>query len=278
MSENRVFATEQVLASLDYRIDLSLEDVEACLRQIWTLPLSAQDRTVTLLNSPKLLSWLSSMHSSALFVNGNHDASARQSPLTYVCAKLMDTIAPWTAGKHANHRSIFAQVFFCGQHADLDDPERGPLGMMRSLVSQLLTSFSAFRMTTIRSIRDIDASDVYKLCDAYASLIKEVPRRYMIFCIIDGITFYEDSPWQCEAATVAIQKLLEVMDTCKKRGCFFKILLTCPGMSRELYREFEDEEILWMPQNVDSHGGLTSAKWRASIEPKLNEWLEDTSI
>ena len=270
----RIQVTEKVLATLDFDIELLPNDIEANLHHVWTLPLSAQDRAVTLMESEKLHTWLTTTSPSALFVNGNHDAAARQSPLTYVCTKLIDTICSRAAGTSARHSSILAQVFFCGQHLDIEDTAFGPAGMMRNLIMQLVINYGAFDLLTIRRLLDLDPFNIEELCDAFGGLVKQLPRRYLALCIIDGISFYEDSPIQCEAAIEAVQSLLETMESCRHAGCMLKLLITCPGTSRALFREFGDEETIWLPKNVNSHGGLTPAKWEASAQVHVQNWLE----
>ena len=266
-------ATEQVLALLDFDVELLSNDVESTLRNVWTLDSSAQDRAVTIMASPQLQTWLTTPQSSALFINGNHDASGRQSPLSYICSKLIDSMC--SSVGDSGHSSILACVFFCGQHMDPDDPTVGPAGMMRNLLAQLLLSHNAFKLATIQRLLDIDPSQVGELCTLFAALIEQLPRRYVVFCIIDGMTLYEDSPTRCEAAAEATRILLQVMETCKANGCMFKLLVTCPGSSRILYREFNEQEIIWMPKKVDPQGGLTEAKWSASAGVHLSDWLEE---
>ena len=157
-----------------------------------------------------------------------------------------------------------------------DDSAAGPAGMIRNLLAQLVLGHSAFQLTTIKRLLDVDPSEVGELCTIFADLIEQLPRRYLVFCIIDGMTLYEDSPTRCEAAAEAMRVLLEVMERCKTKGCMFKILVTCPGTSRALYREFVEEEIIWMPRKVDPQGGLTEVKWSASAGVHLSDWLEDS--
>ena len=263
-----------MLALLDFDLGLLPNDVESSLRNVWTLPLSAQDRAAIIMASPQLHTWLTTQKPLALFINGNHDASVRQSPLSYICGKLIDSMS--SSVGHSGHPSILACAFFCGQHMDLDDPASGPAGMMRSLLAQLLLSHRAFELTALRRLLNIDPSEIGELCDVFADLIEQLPRRYVVFCIIDGMTLYEDSPTRCEAAAEATQTLLEVMESCKTKRCMFKLLVTCPGSSRTLYREFDEEEIIWMPKKVDPHGGLTETKWSASAGVHLSNWLEDS--
>ena len=160
---------------------------------------------------------------------------------------------------------------------DPNDPAAGPAGMMRNLLAQLLLSYSAFKLPTVKRLLGLDAFEVGELCNAFADLIEQLPRRYLVFCIIDRVTLYEDSSTRCEAAAEAMRILLQVTESCKTNGCMFKILVTCPGSSRTLYREFDEEEIIWMPKKVDPHGGLTNVKWEASAGVHLNEWLEEST-
>lgn len=272
-----VRVTGQVFATLGFQSELLPHEIEENLRHVWTLSRSAQDRAVALMNSPKLHSWLSSTEPSALFVNGNYDAAARQSPLTYVCTKLMDTICPGAALIRPRCSPIVGQAFFCGHHIDVEDPTSGPVKMMRDLVSQLVMSYRP-SVHKMQQMLELDASDMQELCITYASLIKQLPQRYMVLCIIDGIAFYEDSPTEYEAATEAVRHLLEVMESCKRKGCLFKVLFTCPGISHALFRLFENDEVVTLPKKVGPQGGLTPAKWEASAEPYVKEWLGDISI
>ena len=132
------------------------------------------------------------------FVNGNYDGAARQSPLSYVCTKLIDSICAWTDGMRPKYPSILAQAFFCGQHMELDDPESGPCGMMRSLLSQLILSYKAFNLPSLEALSSLNSDDVQELTGAYSLLIEKLPRRCFVFCIIDGISVYEDSPKRCK--------------------------------------------------------------------------------
>ena len=159
---------------------------------------------------------------------------------------------------------------------DPSDPAAGPAGMMRNLLSQLVLSYSAFELTTMKRLLDTDPYEVGELCTIFADLIEQLPRRYLVLCIIDGMTLYEDSPAQCEAGADAARFLLEMMENTKDRGCMFKMLVTCPGSSRALYREFGEEEIIWMPKKVDPQGGLTEVKWGASAGAHLSDWMEES--
>ena len=254
-----------MLAALHFENEVLSDAVESNLCYVWTLPLAAQDRAITLMESHRLHTWLTDTQASALFVNGNHDPSARQSPISYVCSKLMESLCNHTADLHPKCSSLLAQGFFCGQQINLD-PAGGPSGMMRSLLSQLIINYSGSDMLNIRQLFSIDLFDMVELCKLFSKLIGSLPRRSMVLCVIDGITLYEGSPKQCKAAVEATKSLLEIMESCKKTGCIFKLLMTSPGNSRAVCQEFDDEEVIWMPKKVNPRGGLRSARWGAGAK------------
>ena len=45
----------------------------------------------------------------------------------------------------------------------------------------------------------------------------------------------------------------------------FKLLLTSPGNSRELYKILDKEDVVWMSSKVTSQGGFASMYWSSSI-------------
>ena len=273
-SGERLHATQKVLAVFDFDVETLPENIEASMSYIWTLPIAAQDRAAVLMASQKLHTWLANTEPSALFINGNYDGSARISPVSYVCSKLMDSLFPGPASMHPRYPSILAQAFFCGQHVDTDNIATGPVEMMRNLVSQLVINYSAFSLPTMKRLVEMDSFDMAELCDVFSDLVRQLPKRYMVICVIDGITLYEDSPDQCDAATEALRSLLEIMENCKASGCVFKVLVTSPGGSRALYEEFEEDEIIWLERKIGPHGGLTPVNWEVSAGEHVQELLE----
>ena len=207
-----------------------------------------------------------------LFVNGNFSTSTRQSPLSFICAKLMDSLQP--SGNLPHVKGIHAHAFFCGQHLRPDDPDAGIAGLMRSLLAQLLICPDHnFKVSTVDKLRKIDPSDVDELCAIYFSLITQISSRTTVFCLIDALTFHEDNKRRCKEALTVMQTFMDLMeDPVGSQRCVFKVLLTCPGTSRVLYKEItRKEDIFWMPKKVSAQGGFTSMKWSASAGRDVGE-------
>lgn len=216
------------------------------------------------MQSPKLHTWITSTEPSILLVNGNYNGPARQSPLSFVCAKLMDSIQPNLQETGARKPLILAHAFFCGQHMSPEDPDSGLSGLMRSLLAQLILAYPDFNPTIVQRMRDINSNDINKPCEIFYTLISQVPPETMIFCMVDGITLYESSTAQMKEARKITQTLVDITNSCKENGCIFKALLTSPGNSRAIYKDLEKTDVIWMPRNISSQGGFTSMKWKHS--------------
>lgn len=225
------------------------------------------------MQSPKVHAWIKVPESSILFVNGNE--TSRQSPLSFVCAKLLDTIQSTTNMNQRASSSVSAHGFFCGQHLHPNDLYEGIDGMMRSLLGQLLVAHRKFELTTIERLQNIDRSNVDNLCEMYFRLIMQLPAQETVFCIVDAMTFHEGSRSRCrEEALTVVQMLVRLTECCDgPPHCIFKVLLTCPGTSTTLYKKVAKNDVLWMPRKVSAQGGFTSMKWNASAGKDLNDYL-----
>lgn len=162
-------------------------------------------------------------------------------------------------------------AFFCGEHLQKDDPDSGPDGMMRSLLAQLLLAYSDFDLRTVRRLQHLDFDDVKDLCDVFDLLIDQLPHYVVVFCVVDAISFYEDTAAVCDEAGVVVQTLVDVVERTRESGCAFKLLLMSPWNSRVFYRYMQDQEgdVLWVPAKVPAQGGFTAMKWSATVESSL---------
>ena len=270
LTERRRFR-QQLLTGLEYEDSVLEQDVEAKLKTVWALPRQDQDRVVAIMRSPKLQQWITNTDSSALLINANHRGSAKQQPTSFICAKLVDSLTPHPSNTHPESRMSLPLAFFCGEHLQKDDPDSGPDGMMRSLLAQLLLSYRDFDLRTVQRMRNLNFDDVNDLCDVFDLLIAQLPDYVVVFCVLDAISFYEDSAAVCDEAGVVVQALVDVVERTREAGCAFKLLLMSPWNSRVLYKNMQDQEgeVLWMPAKVPAQGGLTGMKWSASVDSNL---------
>ena len=257
----------EVLAALNHEASVPLADIASNLRIAWILPSTSQDRAVALMRLPKMHAWITAEGSCALFVNGNAvDTLVNQSPLSFVCAKLVDSIRPIDReSRDGAFSETLALSFFCGQHRSFEDTDAGPRGLIRNLLAQLLKAYRDFDLALIRRLLQVHASDVNGFCAVFASLVRQVPPRIKVFCIIDSVTFYEESRSRRDETYTIVQTLVDIARQDDEYGPVFKLLLTSPGSSRELYKILDKEDVVWMPSKATSRGGFASMHWSSSI-------------
>ena len=115
-----------LLQALDFNIiaDTAAKDASTLQHMVDNLSSGSQHRVVALITSPVMQEWMTSTVSRQLVVNGHMYSSEeeiRQSPLSFFCAKLVDSIPPRTSSQPAASRGIFAVRWFCGQHTNFHD-------------------------------------------------------------------------------------------------------------------------------------------------------------
>ena len=238
---------EKVIDYLDCAESMIQDDILILLRIGWKFPRAAQDRAVSLMQSSTLHTWITSSESAALLVNGNYNTSARQSPLSFVCAKLMDSVRPASSQDARHERNgIIALAFFCGQHLDSKDPDSGVAAVIRNLLAQLLSEKLDFDISIVRELLNLDPDDVQGLCHVFSNLILQIPPKTMVFCIIDAITFHENSSARSKDADKLVSTLLDLVQKSGRGCCAFKFLLTAPGTSRVFFKRFAKKDVIWV--------------------------------
>lgn len=195
----------------------------------------------------------------------------RRSPVSFVSAKLADSLR--TKGP------LIGLRFFCGEHVDESrDPDASPPGMMNSLLAQLLEQYNEFDLADIPSLKKVKNDNVEGLCRVFGKLVAQLPKQTILFCIIDAVSYYEDSDRRTEILA-AIKALLHL--AAKDLNCVFKLLLTSPGRSRHVYKLFDKQDIFELPTYCSNQGGFTSLQWgtRMGHDVKvLGEQLEDSDL
>lgn len=262
---------DALLSAFDYESSVIQTDIVTSLHSIWQVPRPDQDRVVAAMQSPKLQSWITETTSSALFLNFN--APRNQRSTSFIAAKLIDSIQASAVRDQYDISSVLVLSFFCGSHSRPNDFDFGVGGMMRSLISQLLLVYPGFGLHVVRQIQAADLISIADLCRIFNLLIGQLPQHRVVFCILDGVTVFEESKSQREESEIMMTELMEVVSWTTEYGCCFKLLLTSSGNSRVLYKYLIDPEkdSVWLPTRVPSQGGFTRGKWEGSIGGDINK-------
>ncbi|KAK4208819.1 hypothetical protein QBC37DRAFT_391694 [Rhypophila decipiens] len=250
---------DKLMSALDYNSSADRDDMAACLRSVWQIPRSDQDRLVPAMQSPKLKQWITDTTSSAIFLNFNATRNRRST--SFVAAKLADSIQASS--------SVVVLSFFCDAHSRqlAGDSDLGVAGMMRSLVGQLLVAYPNYSVGVVQGIRAANLDSVKDLCKIFILLIGQLPRNMTVFCILDGVTRFEETNAFREEGEAVVKEMMRVVNWTAENGCCFKLLLTSPGNSRVLYRHLlePEKDSIWLPAKVPSRGGFINGKWEGTV-------------
>jgi hypothetical protein len=230
-----------------------------------------QNRAALLMKNPKLHEWLVARKSSPLLVHGRGAIQPR-SPVTLACASLVKSLHGFL--EH-NIRNVITLSFFCGEHTDLaGDRSADPAGMMVEFIGQLLASYDDFDFTQIRPLwqeaHAHDLRNVQSLGHLFHALISQLPESIMLFCVVDGVSYYEEARRRDDLLDV-VEILLDLAQA--DGGPVFKLLMTCPASSNHVWQYFGSDETLNMSSTVTGAG--TYQTW--ALTPALENDIMDAA-
>jgi len=234
--------------------DTAAEDRDHCAHFGRAFKMAVQDRAAWLMRSEKLKVWLTSRYSEVRLVHGNYE-SAKISPVSYLCAMLAESL------EHLKPTRVIH--FFCGRHTEDKDPLSDAHGMIKSLLVQLLSQ-DTFNTSFLRrgDVQRIENNDLETLCDLFCRLVEELDGMVALFCIIDGINFFETGQRR-HAMHFVIGRLVRLAG--EDTNAIFKLLVASPTTtSRDVRTLFSGEEIILVPSCVTRSGYGYSDKQMAA--------------
>ena len=218
---------------------LALDDEQHIIGRGSSLGRDAISAAASMFQTPQVQQLLQLPESGVVLVNGciDRSQSTKISPVTHVCATLTHALRlPRFDGAN------MVLSFFCGQHSTTNDDLNGPQGLMRSLVAFLVLSL--LQNNCISDSAPIyfpplqgnfDDLSFVDICQLFYHLVKLVPKPLTIYCIVDGISFYEREGWEDEYELI-MQCFSSII--ANKANAPFKLLLTSPTKS------------LWLPNSI----------------------------
>lgn len=250
------------------------DDLDNTLRAGPTLLLPEQNRSVAFMHSPIFREWLIRKDSYALLVNGNANHVARRSAMTFVAAKLADSLYRCQhLQKKDDKTKLIALHFFGGEHVDCcEDVDASPAGVLCSLLTQLVKQHASFQLAHVMR-HTPNCCDTEELLHLFAALLKQLPEAVTVFCIIDGLSYYNDKARAEDTATLIrglarLTHLIQGKDGRKR--CTFKLLLTAAKRLQSSGVDcLAEDQILTLPPQVSNQGGFTALKWEVDSQNLL---------
>lgn len=242
----------ELLAILSVRLEVVTRDFACVVQQGLRFTPAQQGQAQWLFRNARFRQWLSSPSSDLVLVHESsidaYSSPLRISSLSVVCATVASSIIPRTDG------TAISLYFFCGMHTVSVDGLNGPQGLVRSLIARLVVELEA-RYEAPANLAFIDEQfaealghrDVRALCAVLRSILTQFPHNMTVFCMLDGITWYERTEF-LEDLFKVIQRLSDMVDG-DQSGPNLKILLTSPFRSRHVALVMPtDRQIVLQPE------------------------------
>ncbi|KAI1157804.1 hypothetical protein F5B18DRAFT_643541 [Nemania serpens] len=242
-----IIKQEDLLEFLDLT-HLVTEDLEYITHQRELIFSRGQDRTEQIMKSPKLRKWLVEPDSRELLIHG-HSEPLPVSSISLFCAILVQNLRRVESFKSA--------AFFCGCHPYND--YGGARALIMSLLSQLLQQQS-FDLSFIdhEIVYRMDSGETQAFCYVFGRLVEQVRRTETVFCVIDGINFYEYNGEQpLEEMADVLRFLLDLAD---ERGPIYKILVTSPSSTEDVRQAIRDEDYFALPEQAANTAGFSKER------------------
>lgn len=205
------------------------------------VPAPEQARAEQLIRTIQIREWLTGPTSSQLLVHGNYDRRAYISGLSLFCMSLAHTLAERAP-------RFIPLVFFCGLHTEpLQDTHTGGRALIQSFIRQLLCQYD-FNGGSIpmapEELDDVQNGDVSALCSLFERLVHMLPKSVAVFCLVDGVVYYERDEFLVDLEQV----LMTILRLPDQEGVQapIKVLLTSPTRTAVVRQPFPDDLILSM--------------------------------
>ncbi|KAH8769183.1 hypothetical protein F5883DRAFT_65963 [Diaporthe sp. PMI_573] len=223
---------KRLLDIMKYDPDIVLMDTEVCLRLGAALDEADQARAAALVSNTTFKAFMTKhASSSALLVNGNEDTSNAEgvSPLSLVAARLAQI-----SEENETTQSLTLR-YFCAEHSPYgrEQGDSSPAEiMMTSLTGQLVSHMLSRPVAVDLSFlgpedRDfLEELSLKMMCTVFFKLVKQLPPKTILLCILDEVALYETSVQNHDMDTV-IRRLVRLVEACDE--IVFKLLVTCRG-------------------------------------------------
>ena len=254
-------------------------DVNRTLTAGRVFSLREQERTEYFMASSRFKQWLTSRHSEVMLVNGSGDTSNRCSPISFACGLLVSSLGSFP--------STITLNFFCAFHTDSNDPETGSRMMLASLVCQLLEKHQGFDLSFLVADQKYDLQDheIDTLCSLFKNLIRQLPDGQLVFCMIDGVSYYEYGDRRDD--TCKVLAMLVALTDDEKVNAIVKLMISSPTAVRYVSKTVDPEDIYTLPETIERKNqgfnaeafGKKAKKQIRDVETKVNPeatWSSDS--
>ncbi|OOF94721.1 hypothetical protein ASPCADRAFT_148585, partial [Aspergillus carbonarius ITEM 5010] len=236
----------ELLGILGVSPHIAPQDLDIVLQEASKYKARSLGRVQWLARTDEFTGWLRAQQSSLLLVDGRLDTS----PATMVSP--MSVFVSTFISSLISSPDCLPLFFFASLHDSMDGGGelRGPTGLMRSLITQLLFSdkLASPNLQFLKKgfLNACEANNIKALCELFRRLVLQVPPDVRILCILDGIAVYELEPtWGEEIDYVAALFQRLIGDLNEAGSLRLKVLLTFANQSLQISDRVEMYPDIW---------------------------------
>ena len=211
---------------------------------------SSHAQSYWLLSHSKFRTWLNSNESHSLIVEGNDSSSERISPTSFVCATLIHCLK--------GTQQVTPIAFFCSLHTGEGVSLRGPQGLMRSLIHQLLP-VQDFDLGFINDsyAERVHLQDLLWLCDLFVRLVDQLSEDRVLFCVIDSVSVFERQKYG--NGVFQVMEKLSMLTRTLGSVPIFKLLLATGRVSKQMRNHFSPDDCITVKGDSEDGRVLTGS-------------------
>lgn len=158
---------------------------------------------------------------------------------------------------------------FCGLHTNsFTDQYTGGRAVIQNFICQLLCQYDFDKRLLASEKLDkhlIQLGDVNELCKLFQWLVSQLPQSVVLFCLLDGVGYYERTEFEHDMGLV-VENLLKISAS-EKLQAAFKVLLTSSSRTNYIRQPFPDELVL----SIESMARIDMVPSKSRLERQLSE-------
>ncbi|KAL7952772.1 hypothetical protein V8C34DRAFT_298612 [Trichoderma compactum] len=202
-----------------------------------------QGRAEQLISNPQFKRWLVQTRSTKLLVHGHMRPSRTSvSALSLFSAAIVQSL--W------RDQRFCTLAFFCGEHRDARDPLAGGIGIIKSLIMQLLSQyhFSGGDLgVTVRKVNmDVLEDDAEQLCQLFVGLMRRVQSKVTIICVFDSVDVYDNLEFMQELEVGKVLDAVLSLTEDNRVQTHIKMLLTSSTSTDTIWEWFDERDVVSM--------------------------------
>lgn len=234
-------------------------DMEHIVQIRELIPVSHREIADALASKSMFADWIKAPVSRKILIHGEFEGIHYVSALSLFCTSLHEILE--ASGKH------IPLIFFCGRHMGSQD---GGQLMIRNLTTQLLQlhQFDTRDLDRHVNLSLVNSGDIEQLLVLFRFLVLQLSDR-TVFCIVDGIRYYERGHFLSEMSLV-LRVLLDLADDANMRGVF-KILVASPTPTTIVRQAFSPTEILSMAPTSGLGQGSSTLRLARNLKDGLGD-------